>query len=101
MKLLGRLRRHLSPLSADSISPLNLPPVRLGLLLKLNLLTIGLIFLTAVAISTFHFMQQWRGEDEQLKSQGTSMLAIMISNRHMYVQFVDDQRQHTLAAVRW
>src|SRR5262249_4366781 len=46
-----QLRRHLSPLAGDTASMLDLPPVRMGLLTKLNLLTIGLIFLTAVAIT--------------------------------------------------
>ena len=54
MKAVRRsLRKHLSPLGADSVSLQNLPPVRMGLLAKLNLLTIGLIFLTAVAITAF------------------------------------------------
>ena len=55
MKIVNRLRRHLSPLAGDTASTLNLPPVRMGLLTKLNLLTIGLIFLTAVAITGFYF----------------------------------------------
>ena len=55
MKILPpSLRRHLSPLAADTASMLDLPPVRMGLLAKLNLLTIGLIFLTAVAITVFY-----------------------------------------------
>ena len=49
----------------------------MGLLTKLNLLTIGLIFLTAVAVTAFHFTQQWRDERLQLKTQAASMLGIM------------------------
>jgi len=71
------LRKHLSPLGADSVSLQNLPPVRMGLLAKLNLLTIGLIFLTAVAITTFQFTQQWRDEGVHLRVQGESLLAII------------------------
>ena len=71
------LRKHLSPLGGDTITTLDLPPVKMGLLTKLNLLTIGLIFLTAVAITTFHFSQQWRDEEQQLRVQGTSMLGVM------------------------
>jgi diguanylate cyclase (GGDEF)-like protein len=77
MKILSRLRRHLSPMASDTISMLQLPPVRMGLLTKLNLLTIGLIFLTAVTVSAFHFAQQWRDEEQQLRDQGSAMLAIM------------------------
>ncbi|MEO6566927.1 MAG: diguanylate cyclase, partial [Casimicrobiaceae bacterium] len=78
MKTVRRgLRRHLAPLAGDSITTLDLPPVKMGLLTKLNLLTIGLIFLTAVAITTFHFSQQWRDEEQQLRLQGTSLLGVM------------------------
>ncbi len=76
-KLRGSLRRHLSPLGADSVSMLDLPPVRMGLLAKLNLLTIGLIFLTAVTITVFHYSQQWRDEEAKHKAQGESLLGIM------------------------
>ena len=71
------LRKHLSPLGGDTVTMLNLPPVRMGLLTKLNLLTIGLIFLTAVAITGFYFTQQWRDAELQLKTQGASMLGMM------------------------
>jgi diguanylate cyclase (GGDEF)-like protein len=78
MKAVRRaLRKHLSPLGGDTVTTLNLPPVRMGLLTKLNLLTIGLIFLTAVAVTTYHFTQQWRDETLQLKTQGASVLGIM------------------------
>ncbi|MFO1325517.1 MAG: EAL domain-containing protein [Burkholderiales bacterium] len=71
------LRKHLSPLGADTVSMLDLPPVRMGLLTKLNLLTIGLIFLTAVAVTAFDFTQRWRDEEQQLKAQGASLIAVM------------------------
>jgi diguanylate cyclase (GGDEF)-like protein len=71
------LRRHLSPLGGDTVTTLDLPPVRMGLLTKLNLLTIGLIFLTAVAITAYHFTQQWREDTSQLKTQAASVLGIM------------------------
>ena len=54
------LRKSLSPLGSDTASMLDLPPVRMGLLAKLNLLTIGLIFLTAVAITLFYGQRNWR-----------------------------------------
>ncbi|MEO8344404.1 MAG: EAL domain-containing protein [Betaproteobacteria bacterium] len=77
MKIHHRLLRRFSPLAGDTVSTLDLPPVRMGLLTKLNLLTVGLIFLTAVAVSMFHFMQQWRDGEQQLRSQGTALLGIV------------------------
>jgi diguanylate cyclase (GGDEF)-like protein len=76
-KLRLLLRRHLSPLAADTASMLDLPPVRMGLLTKLNLLTIGLIFLTAVAITLFYGNQRWRDDEQQLKARGTALAAVM------------------------
>ncbi len=73
----GVLRRHLSPLAGDTMSSLNLPPVRMGLLAKLNLLTVGLIFITAIAITTFYYVQQWRNEEQDARNQGTAALAII------------------------
>ena len=78
MKILPpSLRRHLSPLAADTASMLDLPPVRMGLLAKLNLLTIGLIFLTAVAITVFYGQQRWRDDEQQLKTQGAALAAVL------------------------
>jgi diguanylate cyclase (GGDEF)-like protein len=77
MKIGSRLRRHLSPLAGDSVSTLDLPPVRMGLLTKLNLLTVGLIFLTAVALSILHFAQQWREDKQLLQSQSNTMLGVI------------------------
>ena len=77
MKIANRLRRHFSPLAGDTVSTLDLPPIRMGLLTKLNLLTVGLIFLTAVALSVFHFAQQWRDDEQQLRSRGLTMLGVM------------------------
>ncbi|MCC7325639.1 MAG: EAL domain-containing protein [Burkholderiales bacterium] len=71
------LRKHLSPLAGDTMSMLDLPPVRMGLLTKLNLLTIGLIFLTAVAITAFYFAQRWRDDETQLKQQAVSLVTVM------------------------
>ncbi len=73
----GKLRRHLSPLGGDTMSMLNLPPVRMGLLTKLNLLTIGLIFVTAVAITAYYFTRQWRDAEQQLKTQAASLIGVM------------------------
>ena len=77
MKLPKRLLRHVSPLNGDTVSTLALPPVRMGILTKLNLLIVGLIFLTAVVVSLFHFTQQWHDDDQQLRSQGVALLGVM------------------------
>ncbi len=77
MKFASRLRRHLSPLSGDTVSTLDLPPVRMGLLTKLNVLTVGLIFLTAAALSILHFAQQWRDDKQELRSQGATLLGVI------------------------
>ena len=99
MKAVRRaLRKHLSPLGGDTVTMLDLPPVRMGLLTKLNLLTIGLIFLTAVAVTAYHFTQTWRDETQRLKTQAASMLGIMTdlaeygiytSNRAYLAQILD------------
>ena len=70
-------RRHLTPLATDSASSLSLPPVRMGLLTKLNLLTIGLIFLTAIATTGFYLWQQWRDENNDLRQRGATALAML------------------------
>jgi len=71
------LRKHLSPLGGDTASMLDLPPVKMGLLTKLNLLTIGLIFLTAVATTLFYAQQRWRADEQQLRRQGAALVGVM------------------------
>ena len=71
------LRRHLSPLNAETISPLNLPAVRMGLLTKLNLLTVGLIFLTAIATTGLYLWKEWRLNEAELRTQGSTLAAIL------------------------
>jgi diguanylate cyclase (GGDEF)-like protein len=70
------MRRHMSPLAGDTASMLDLPPVKMGLLAKLNLLTIGLIFLTAVAITVFYANQRWRDDDHELRARGRALAAV-------------------------
>jgi diguanylate cyclase (GGDEF)-like protein len=77
MKFATRLRRRLSPLTGDTVSTLDLPPVRMGLLTKLNVLTVGLIFLTAAALSILHFAQQWRDDKQELRNQGATLLGVI------------------------
>jgi diguanylate cyclase (GGDEF)-like protein len=72
-----RLRKHLSPLAADTVTTLNLPPVGMGLLTKLNVLTVGLIALTAAAITGFYFWHEWRDEQFATRAQGGLVLAML------------------------
>ncbi len=72
-----RLRRHLGPLATESVSPLNLPPVRMGLLTKLNLVTVGLIFLTAVATTGFYLWQRLRVDESDLRAEGSTVAAML------------------------
>jgi len=72
-----KLRKFLTPLAADSLATLNLPPIRIGLLTKLNVLTVGLIVLTVIAISAFYFTRQWYDEDEDLRLHGAAIAATL------------------------
>jgi diguanylate cyclase (GGDEF)-like protein len=74
---MNRLRRHFAPLTADTISPLNLPPVQMGLLTKLNLLTVGLIFLTAIAITGLYMWKESRGGEAELRARGSTVAAML------------------------
>ncbi len=76
-KAIRRFRRHLSPLAGETFTPANLPPVRMGLLTKLNVLTVGLIFLTAVATTGFYLWQQWRDGDQELRAEGLTIIAML------------------------
>jgi diguanylate cyclase (GGDEF)-like protein len=64
-------------LSADTISPLNAPPVRMGLLAKLNLLTIGLIIPSALFVAWFLVNQQLSDERDRLRTQGLAVAAML------------------------
>jgi diguanylate cyclase (GGDEF)-like protein len=66
-----------SPLGADTVSPLNAPTVRLGLLTKLNLLAIGLIVATALGVAIFLVDQQLRDERGRLRTQGLAVAAML------------------------
>jgi diguanylate cyclase (GGDEF)-like protein len=70
-------RRRATPHATDSTASLNVPRVRMGLLTKLNLLTIGLIFLTAIATTGYYVWQQWRDETADLRQRGATALAML------------------------
>jgi diguanylate cyclase (GGDEF)-like protein len=61
----------------DSASSLNLPRVRMGLLTKLNLLTICLIFVAAMSTTGFYLWQQWRDENGELYRRGSATLSML------------------------
>ena len=52
-------------------------PIGLGLLTKLNVLTVGLIFVTAVTTTGFYLWQQWREGERELRGQGSTVLAML------------------------
>ncbi len=72
-----RFKRHLHPLQSESMSPIDLPPMRSGLLAKLNLLTVGLTALTALVLSGYYLWQQWQGESRELKQRAETVLAVL------------------------
>jgi len=72
-----RFKRHLNPLQSETMSPIDLPPMRSGLLAKLNLLTVGLTALTAIVLSGYYLWQQWEGESRELKQRAQTVLAVL------------------------
>jgi len=66
-----------SPLGGDTVSPLNAPPVHMGLLTKFNLLVIGLIVATALGVAAFLIGQQIRDEESRLRTQGLAMASML------------------------
>jgi len=71
------MAKRSSPLAAETISPLNAPPIRMGLLTKLNLLVIGLIVATALGVAAFLVNQQLRDERSRLQTQGLAVGAML------------------------
>jgi diguanylate cyclase (GGDEF)-like protein len=71
------MAKFFSPLGGDTISPLNAPPVRMGLLTKLNLLAIGLIVATALGVAAFLIGQQVHDEKARLRTQGLALAAML------------------------
>src|SRR6266498_2020962 len=71
------MAKSFSPLGGDTVSPLNAPPVHMGLLTKLNLLAIGLLVATALGVAAFLIGQQIRDEESRLRTQGLAMAAML------------------------
>jgi len=99
-----RMRKHLLPLHSESMSPIDLPSVRTGLLTKLNALTVGLIALTALAISAYYFWQQWSNEGADLRHRGHTIAAVFAEQSEFGVYTSDraslDPMLETLAGDR-
>ncbi|HEX7270977.1 MAG TPA: EAL domain-containing protein [Casimicrobiaceae bacterium] len=69
--------KHRSPLGGDTISPLNAPPVRMGLLTKLNAFAIGLIVVTAIVVAAFLVNQQLREDRARLRAEGMAVAGMV------------------------
>ena len=67
-------RRRSAPLAPDAGASLNLPPVRMGLLTKLNLLTIGLIVLTASRPRLLRLGSSGATKTSDLRQRGAAAL---------------------------
>ena len=76
-RLLRRLRRRSPPLASDSVAPVVLPPVRVGLLTKFQFLTAGLVFLTAVAITGYTFWREWSAGEGELHAQAATLATML------------------------
>ena len=85
-----RLRKYLAPLATDTTSALELPPIRMGLLTKLNALTVGMILATAVAMTGFSVWQQQRVGANELKAQGSTVLE-MLTELSEYGLYTNDR----------
>ena len=57
----------------------------MGLLTKLNALTVGLIVLTAVVTTGFYLWQQWNDADQQLRDEAATIITMLgeLSQRGM------------------
>ncbi|HVF65117.1 MAG TPA: EAL domain-containing protein [Casimicrobiaceae bacterium] len=95
-----RLRKHLLPLQSESMSPIDLPAVRTGLLTKLNALTVGLIALTGIAISAYYFWQEWSNEGRELRQRARTIAAVLAAETEFSVYTADRTAvEHTLASL--
>jgi diguanylate cyclase (GGDEF)-like protein len=65
-------------MNTDTVAPLNAPPAGLGLQTKFNLLAIGLIVVTTVLISAFLVQQQVRDEQSRLRTQGMTIVSMLL-----------------------
>ena len=72
------LRRHLSPLGADTASMLDLPPVRMGLLDQAQPGDDRAHLRSPPSPSPLYYgNQRWRDDEQQLHAHGASLVAVM------------------------
>ena len=71
------LRQVAAPSEREPAMPANLPPVRMGLLAKLNLLTVGLDPLHRRRDAGFYLWQQLRDEASGLSAQGRTVATML------------------------
>src|SRR5258708_16783859 len=71
------ITRAPSSLPPITVAPLKVQPVRIGLLTKLNTLAIGLIVATAIGILALLVAQQAQDEQARLKSNATTIVAMV------------------------
>jgi diguanylate cyclase (GGDEF)-like protein len=69
---------------------ITLPPVRLSLLTKFNLLTVAIIVLAAVAIMAVLFWRQWADDERQVRINGET-IALMLADLSEYGLRADDR----------
>jgi diguanylate cyclase (GGDEF)-like protein len=76
-RLLRRARRHAIPLDQDSTASAIPTPARPGLLVKLQILSVGMVIVTAAAITAYDFWHEWAGDEAQLVAHSRSVAAIL------------------------
>ena len=76
-QLLRSARKHGAALASETVSPVDLPPVRLGLLTKIQVLAVALVFVTAVAITGYTFWREWSGGEDELRAQALTLSTML------------------------
>ena len=76
-RLLRRARKHGAALASETVSPASLPPVRLGLFTKIQVLAVALVFVTALAITAYTFWREWSGGEDDLRAQALTLSTML------------------------
>ncbi|MFO1309652.1 MAG: EAL domain-containing protein [Burkholderiales bacterium] len=76
-RLLRRARGHGEALASDTVSAVSLPPVRLGLLTKIQVLAVAIVFVTAVAITAYTFWREWSGGEDEIRAQAITLSTML------------------------
>ena len=75
--LLRSARKHGAALASETVSPASLPPVRLGLFTKIQVLAVALVFVTALAITAYTFWREWSGGEDDLRAQALTLSTML------------------------